>query len=276
MRNYQGKAQAGERMGESLTRLTRLPGETIARLLECGAVQVRFRAKGPWSRVRDARLKMDPSDEIKVSHDAKVLALPAFSEVQAVEENRNYGVYMKPAGIVSQGTDAGDHCSLLYAIQKRGKEPFPVHRLDRETEGLMVVAFNPRAAAQLSRLFQEHLVQKTYLAIVAGETSYLGVGTEGVFDDPLDGKKAETRYRVVRELEEGRKLLELKPITGRLHQIRRHLELVDCGVWGDPKYGKRNKNKVGMKLAAVELSFQDPWSQEVRRFRSPASFASSP
>lgn len=274
MRNYTIKVQTtGERLGEALTRVTRLPGETIALLLSNGAVQIRFRGKGTWERVRDARIKLDLSDEVKASHDGRVLALPAFTDVTLIDENKHYGVYVKPAGIMAQGTDAGDHCSLLFAVNKRGKDAFPVHRLDRETEGLMVVAYNSQAAAKLSRLFQEQKVRKTYLAIVAGDTSYLGVGTDGSFTDPLDGKAARTDYRVLRELEGSRLLVELRPITGRLHQIRRHLEFIDCGVWGDPKYGKRNKNKEGMKLASIELSFQDPWINEEKTYQYRASFA---
>jgi tRNA pseudouridine32 synthase/23S rRNA pseudouridine746 synthase len=273
MRVYNLKAATpGERLGEALTRVTKLPGDTIAQLLSYGAVQMRFRGKGAWERVRDARFKLHETDQIKVSHDGRVLDLPAFREAQSVAQFKSYGVWIKPAGIMAQGTDAGDHCSLLYAIERTGKQAYPVHRLDRETEGLMVVAYSSDAAAKLSRLFQEHKIKKTYLAIVAGDTSYLGVGTDGSFTDPLDGKAAETKYHVVKELEEGRLLMELSPLTGRLHQIRRHLELVDCGVWGDPKYGKRNKNREGMKLAATHLSFIDPWTREEVSFRYEASF----
>lgn len=273
MRVYNFKSQtAGERLGEALARVSRLPQETVSSLLACGAVQLRFRGKGAWTRVRDERVKLHPQDDVKASHDGRVLALPAFTEVICVAQNKHYGVYVKPAGVMAQGTDAGDHCSLLYAIERSGKEAFPVHRLDRETEGLMVIAYHSKAAGLLSQLFQEHRVQKTYLAIVAGETSYLGVGTEGEFNDPLDGKPAKTCYKVLRELEGGRILVELRPVTGRLHQIRRHLETVDCGVWGDPKYGKRNKNREGMKLAAIQLTFQDPWIHEPITVKYQASF----
>ncbi|MBY0518030.1 MAG: RluA family pseudouridine synthase [Bacteriovoracaceae bacterium] len=274
MRNYTIKATTpDERLGEALTRVTKLKGDLIARMLECGAVQIRFRAKGPWERVRDPRIKLDKTDVIKACLDERVLSIPAFTDVQVIAENKNYGVYVKPAGVMAQGTDAGDHCTLLYAVNKLGKQSFPVHRLDRETEGLMLVAFNSQAAAKLSQLFQLQKVHKTYLAIVAGETSYLGVGTQGSINEPLDRKSAETQYNVLQELEDSRLLVELKPLTGRLHQIRRHLELIDCGVWGDPKYGKRNKNREGMKLAATELRFVDPWSLDEIVYRYKASFS---
>lgn len=269
--NLQAKV-TGERLGESLTRVTKLPGDELAKLLEYGAVQARFRGKGAWERVRDPRVKLDVTDEVKAMYDPRILAIPPFTEAQCVAQNREYGVWVKPAGVMAQGTDAGDHCTLIYAVEKTGKKVYPVHRLDRETEGLMVVAYSSSAAAELSRLFQDQAVRKTYLAIVAGEISYLGVGTEGAFTDPLDGKKAETRYRVLELLPGDRLLVELRPLTGRLHQIRRHLEFIDCGVWGDPKYGKRNKNREGMKLAATVLSFVDPWIEEEVTFRYQASF----
>ncbi|MFP5457901.1 MAG: RluA family pseudouridine synthase [Bacteriovoracia bacterium] len=272
MKDFQFKAQKpDERLSEALLRVTRFPVDVVNQMLACGAVQGRFRGQGPWSRVRDGRIKLHPLDQYRAHYDSKILLLPAFTDATCLTENSDYGVWVKPAGIVSQGTDAGDHCSLLYAITLKGREAFPVHRLDRETEGLMVVAYNSKAAAKLSQLFQEQKVQKTYLAIVAGDTS--GLNEQGMIDMDLDRKVAQTKYKVVARLPEKRLLVELKPITGRLHQIRRHLELLGCGVWGDPKYGKGNKNREGMKLAAIGLEFFDPWDHGPRHFHYKPSFS---
>lgn len=272
MRDFQFKAiKESERLQDALTRVTKYPPDVLTAMLTYGAVQVRFRGIGPWERVRDGRLSLHPQDQARAHYDSKILLLPAFNNAECISENRDYGVWIKPAGIVSQGTDAGDHCSLLYAVAKAGRTPFPVHRLDRETEGLMVVAYHSKAAAELSRLFQEQKVKKTYLAIVAGDVS--GLNDQGLIDENLDRKVAQTKYKVIQKLPEGRLLVELKPITGRLHQIRRHLDLLGCGVWGDPKYGKGNKNREGMKLAAVGLEFFDPWDKGPRHFHYKASFA---
>ena len=268
MRTYQIASKAdGERLAEALVRATKLDAPVVEKMLAFGAVQLRFRGKGPWERVRDGRLKLHPQDQVRTAYDPKVLAFKAFDNAQSVYENKNYGVWIKPAGVMSQGTDAGDHVSLLYAIEKTGKKPFPVHRLDRETEGLTVVAYTPKAAAALSQLFQEYRIQKTYWAIVTGELANLN--EQGLIDHDLDGKSAQTRYRILKRLPENRLLMEAAPLTGRLHQIRRHFDLLECPVLGDPKYGRGNKNRDGMKLAAVGLVFMDPiekvqreWSYE--------------
>ncbi len=273
MREYHippGAFPEGTRLGDALTARLKLPLETIEAMLAFGAVVVRFRGKGPWERVRDGRLKLNPADQVQAVHDPGVLALPAFISRAPLEENRHYGVWWKPAGIMSQGTASGDHRSMLYAVERTGRKAFPVHRLDRETEGLMLVAYTTAAAAKLSEMFQKQAVHKTYMAVVCGLPTQ---ATTGLFQDALDGKPAQTRYRVVRALEEGRLLVELEPLTGRLHQIRRHLALHGAGVWGDPKYGKNNKNREGMKLAATGLCFQDPWESVEKTFRAPASFA---
>lgn len=266
MREFRPKPLEG-RLVDALKAQLSLSDETIGRLLSYGAVTLRFRGKGAWQRVRDGGVKLSPSDQILVSYEPKVLALPAYVAEAPLWESKHYGVWYKPAGVMSQGTAAGDHCSLLYAVEQLGKEPFLVHRLDRETEGIMLVAYDSRGAAALSLLFQQQKVHKTYLAIACGK-----LASSGLIDQPLDGKPAQTRYEVLKELPEQRLLVKLEPLTGRLHQIRRHLAHVHAGVWGDPKYGKGNKNREGLKLAAVALKFQDPFTLEERSFEGKASF----
>ncbi len=262
---------ADERLGTYLGRSCRLPESVILRMLETGAVTVRFRGKGPWERVRDPRIKVQPEDEVVAVHDPKVLALPAFPESAPIWENAQYGAWHKPAGHMTQGSASGDHTSLLYAVERAGKKAFPVHRLDRETEGLVVVAYTPKAAAALSALFQDHRIHKTYLALVCHAERL--PGQTGTIDLPVDGRAASTRWRLLGPAPEGRAWLELEPLTGRLHQIRRHLDAIGCAVWGDPKYGVGNKNREGMKLAAVGLAFDDPFDGTPRRFETRASFA---
>lgn len=252
------------------TRL-KLPAETVTKLLAFGAVVVRARGKGAHQRVRAPGHVLHPTDEVQVAHDPRVLAMPAFKAAPAIWECAHYGVWFKPAGIMSQGSPAGDHCSLMYAVEQMGRTPYLVHRLDRETEGLMLVAYNGKAAGVLSDMFQKQLIQKTYLALVAHPEA-LG-GPEGLIDLPLDGKPSQTKFRVIKDLAANRALVELSPLTGRLHQIRRHLALMGSGVMGDPKYGVGNKNREGMKLSAISLKFFDSWSKQDRHFTFKASFA---
>ena len=256
---------------EALVDRTKLSREILIKLLEYGAVVRRTQGKGSWHRVRISSQKLNLQDEIQVFFEPKVINIPAFESAPPLWECEHYGVWFKPAGIMSQGTAAGDHCSLMYAVEKKGHTPYLVHRLDRETEGIMLVAYTGKAAGLLSDMFQKHEIKKTYHAIVTNR--HVFSGTTGIFSDSLDGKKSETAFRIVKDLPEDRVLLELRPLTGRLHQIRRHLALNGSGVWGDPKYGKDNKNREGMKLAATGLDFLDPWKHCQRSFNKLASFA---
>jgi tRNA pseudouridine32 synthase/23S rRNA pseudouridine746 synthase len=174
-----------------------------------------------------------------------------------------WSAWVKPAGLLTQGTPFGDHASLLRLVEKALDRPaFPVHRLDREVEGLVLVAHDERAAAALSELFRTGKVVKRYRAEVLGDVAS-ALGREGVVETPLDGKDARTSWRVVAcDAERGATTLDVTIETGRQHQIRRHLESIGHPVMGDPRYGAGNKNRDGMRLAAVFLAFEEPFTGE--------------
>jgi tRNA pseudouridine32 synthase/23S rRNA pseudouridine746 synthase len=258
------------RLLDLLLEQTKFDQTQLELMLRYGAVKIRFRNKGPWTRVRDGRIKLHETDQLQAFYDRNVLAIAPLEQLEMITENKHYCVCFKPTGIMSQGTDAGDQASILYALERMGKTPFLVHRLDRETQGLMLVAFSGKAAAVLSELFQKNLIHKTYLAWV--KPGQPALQDAGAIDISLDGKAACTLYKVQQRLSD-RLLLELKPQTGRLHQLRRHLDFVHHPIWGDPKYGRGNKNKEGLQLVAQALEFEDPWSKQLVRFsHTPAEF----
>jgi tRNA pseudouridine32 synthase/23S rRNA pseudouridine746 synthase len=155
----------------------------------------------------------------------------------------------------------GDHCSLLRQVELHfgsSRPVFLVHRLDREASGLMLVAHSREAAARLSHLFQTNQVYKRYQVHVRGRVE----AEQGVVDHPLDGKPARTEYALEQyDAERDRSELSVVIHTGRLHQIRRHFDLIGHPVIGDPKHGTDNKSSEGMQLAAVELRFNCPFAQ---------------
>ena len=140
-----------------------------------------------------------------------------------------------------------------------------VHRIDRETEGLMIVAYHSKAAAYFSDLFQKNKVFKEYEAIVLGE---MEKGYKETIAASLNDKEAITHIEVM-DSKNNRSLLKVKIETGRLHQIRRHLDFLGHPIMGDPKYGKGNKNREGLKLVASHLAFHDPWGQKLQSFYLP-------
>lgn len=161
-------------------------------------------------------------------------------------------VVNKPAGVLSQKDKSGeeDLASLLKKdLEKKGeKVPFlaPVHRLDRNTSGLLILARNPQAARELTDWLQAGKIKKTYLAIVKGDP-----GESGRYDFPLkkDEKKnqsfvsdrgdaALTEFTRLQKMGSS-SLVEVNILTGRSHQIRAHFAHTGHALIGDRKYGKK-------------------------------------
>lgn len=148
-----------------------------------------------------------------------------------------------------------------------------VHRLDAETSGVLLLAKTPGALTVLSELFETRKVEKKYLAVVEGiprEQKWvcsLMIGPEpGVHGrmkiDPRNGKEAETEFTVLKVLE-NRALVEARPLTGRMHQIRVHLAAANTPVVGDSLYGPlRVGERLSMALRATELSYPDPFQRK--------------
>ena len=166
-------------------------------------------------------------------------------------------VINKPAGLAVQG-GKGISISLDNILaEKLSYRLFPVHRLDMDTSGIVLVAKTKEAAAHFSRILADHS-QKQYLAVCAARPAH----AEGIicFDLSVHGskKKCETRYRLLNVFhgEEDFSLLELELGTGRMHQIRRHLAMIGTPILGDDKYGDfdlNHKLRKTMKLKRLLL-----------------------
>ncbi|MCG6658595.1 pseudouridylate synthase [Halomonas campisalis] len=192
----------------------------------------------------------------------------------------------KPAGLLVHRTALarGEREFLLQRLRDRlGQRVYPVHRLDRPTSGVMVFALSPEVATTLAAAFTERRVEKRYLAVVRG------IGPEGErLDYPLreeDGRLPKAQMPAMEALTEVKRLdsvelpvqvdrypqsryslMEARPLTGRRHQIRRHLSRRGYPIIGDAKHGKGNHNRFfaerlgcpRLLLAAVELTFDHP------------------
>jgi len=216
-----------------------------------GAVWLR-RGRSKPQRLRRASAEVRAGDSLRLCYDEKVLAAPVPIPV-CIEDHRDFSVWFKPAGLLAQPTEFGDFCSLLRQAEihfARKREVFPVHRLDREVSGLMLVAHSRKEAARLSRCFAERLVGKSYLAGVRGR---IVKGAKLLLDSDLDGKPARTVcLGLVARSDLDESLVLVSPETGRLHQIRRHLAGHGTPILGDYRYGGV-VNQGGMRLCAVRL-----------------------
>jgi 23S rRNA pseudouridine955/2504/2580 synthase len=161
-----------------------------------------------------------------------------------VYEDSSCIVINKPAGLAVQG-GKGIGVSLDSILaQSRPQRPLLVHRLDRDTSGLILVAKNKTAAAAYSRLLVHRAVVKRYTAICKGRPAY----DKGIISLDLEirgmKKNSKTRYRLIESFKDDFSLLELELGTGRMHQIRRHLAMTGNPVLGDDKHGDFNLNRL--------------------------------
>lgn len=250
-------------LGDFLLKLTPLTPLQLGEVAKKGGVWIQRKGKGKILRIRSLKEVLDPDDVIECVFDVNVLKIPEIISLRCLYEDSNYGVWVKPSGVVAQGSKASDHASLLRYVEKyKKREVFLVHRLDRETYGIMLVAYNRKAAAVLSDLFLKNKIKKIYEAVIFGE---LPVGHKQTIELPLDEKEAITHFEVTSSAN-GYSSVQVCIETGRLHQIRRHFSLIGYPVVGDPKYGVGNKNKEGLRLIAAKLSFWDPWLKEDKIF----------
>jgi len=180
----------------------------------------------------------------------------AFLRGLTIYEDEAIIALSKPFGLAVQGgPKTTRHIDgMLGALEKDGERPHLVHRLDRDTSGLLILAKTRAVAAKLGGAFQRHEVEKTYWALVAGSPR----PREGTIDmkiaqrmvrigdgeqervipaDGEDAKKALTDFQTLDDAGAGVTFLALRPVTGRKHQIRVHCAAVDAPVVGDGKYG---------------------------------------
>ncbi len=244
---------------------TGLPKARIKDAMNKGAAWSCRKGKGR-ERMRRATAALKPGDRVELFYDSALLSIEP-PQAQCVMDRQHYSIWHKPAGLLTQGTEFGDHCSLLRQAEthfnpRRGA--FPVHRLDREAQGLVIVAHTKQASAGLSNLFKGRDVIKRYRVEAFGKMEK----GEGTIEMPLDHKPAVTKYRVLSyDPDANTSSLMVEIETGRLHQIRRHLAAAGHPVMGDPRYGKGNKDGRPMRLTACEIVFICPFSSKEVRCR---------
>ena len=181
-----------------------------------------------------------------------------------IEDNNNFIVLNKSSGIsVQGGTKSKKNLIDIFSKSKifENSKPFSVHRLDKDTSGVFIVAKNRETAQLLTSLFRLRKVHKTYLAICHGEIEKF----KGTLNDDLlryENKKqivekAETLFKVI-DKNSNSSLLKMKPITGRKHQLRKHLFMLGHSILGDKKYNSQINSKSinkNLMLHSYEIKF---------------------
>ncbi|WP_074200679.1 RluA family pseudouridine synthase [Sulfurivirga caldicuralii] len=248
--SWHGRVEAPMRAVDALAQLSGLSRGAVKRAMNAGAAWTK--EKGRRVRLRKATRLLPAGTPVWLYYDEAVLSQP-IPEAQCVRREKGWSVWFKPAGLLTQGNQWGDAASLLRQAERAlGRPVWLVHRLDRETAGLVLLAHHRQAAGALSRQFQQRQVEKGYRAWVKGE-----VREGGMIALALDGKPARTRFEVVRTVAAPLPMTEVDITleTGRLHQIRRHFAELGHPVVGDPRYG--GAAPLPLQLLAYRLRFRD-------------------
>lgn len=241
---------------------TGLSKQRIKDAMNKGAVW--WTLKGKTLRLRRATKVLHKGSKVQFFYDEQVLARKPES-ANLIYDAGNYSIWFKPAGMLSQGSQWGDHCSILRWVEVNGqpkdgqrqRECFLVHRLDADAMGLIILAHNAQSAASLSTLFQARDMRKYYQAWVIDDDQH--AISNMTLNQELDGKSAITHIQKIRT-ENNRTLLNVHIETGRKHQIRRHLANIGHPIVGDKLYG--TKSAAGLQLLAYRLEFICPNSKQ--------------
>lgn len=204
---------------------------------------------------------------------------PYHLKLDIIYEDEDLAVIYKPAGVNVSGNQFKTIQNALLFNLTPSKNidalnwPLPVHRLDNQTSGLLLIAKTKLARVKLGQAFEEKTIFKKYQALVIGE-----INDSGIINLPIHKKEALSFYKslkVVPSLKNGNlTLLELIPKTGRTHQLRIHCASFDCPILGDKLYGTEGmilKNK-GLFLCAVSLEFKHPFTQNKMTFEIPTPY----
>lgn len=240
---------------------------------------------GQVIKIRDAGFRI-PEGKKKLSSlnpddERFIQNLVLYKDENLIVLNKPYGLPVQGGSKIARSLD-----DLLDGLKFGGDRPKLTHRLDRDTTGCLVLARNAKAANQLMKLFSSRRVEKTYLALVAGcplhlkdtidqpllkkqnpKASGAPGGPEGrdyeIMQVDAEGQKAVTEYRVIDACARKFALIELKPETGRTHQLRVHMQFLGCPIVGDHKYG-------GATQDAESLGVENKLHLHARRIVIPA------
>jgi len=196
-----------------------------------------------------------------------------------LHDHGQYSIWYKPHGMLSHGSKWGDHCSITRWVEQYHQPQRPsflVHRLDRATSGIMLIAHNKKVAANLCAQFENRQTDKRYHAVVEGE---LPLGKH-ILADPIDNKAAHSEiHTIAYDAENKSSLVDITIKTGRKHQIRRHLSQFGYPILGDKLYNTVSPSTVRLndhnessksdqthiktlQLRAYHLTFTCPISHE--------------
>ena len=252
-------------------KIINLPHSLLEKILRQNKVKVnKKKTKSSYRLQKGDLIEIYGISKLKpVDKKEKIKYLPKKKEIGTyddyiIEDNENFIVINKPTGIpVQSGTKSFKNIIDILKNSKyfKNSKPFVVHRLDKETSGILIIAKNRRYAQLFTSLFRIRKIHKTYLAIVYGKVD----NSIKILKDDLvyyeNNKKiyqrAVSNLKIIKS-NDGFSYLELNPITGRKHQLRKQLLKIGCPIIGDDKYFLNDRKRIKTKnlmLHAYKIKF---------------------
>ncbi|GAA3996347.1 RluA family pseudouridine synthase [Sphingomonas humi] len=262
----------------------------VSRWARTGQLRVNGEKATPGDRILAGQtIRIPPRDAqpVRTARPQRVLEPltddeRSFVQEMVIEATPDAFVLNKPPGLATQGgTKTDQHLDRLLdgLADEEGNRPKLVHRLDKDTSGVLLVARSARSAAYFSKSFSGRTARKVYWAIVVGDLSQ----DEGLIDASLakqpgtggekmhvaeDGQPARTRFRVIDRAGTRAAFVELQPLTGRTHQLRAHMAHLGHPIVGDAKYGGAEAFLTGgvsrkLHLHARRLKIDAPGGKEI-------------
>lgn len=237
-------------------------------------------------RLRRASKILLVGDVLELYYNAEILN-QNVPEPDLIHDAGDYSVWFKPYGLYCQGSRWGDFANISRWVEKYFSEQpqkqkalnqeaqqssqrpvHLVHRLDKATSGLILLCHSKNAAKLFSQMFAKQQVKKHYQALVHGDFS--AVPQNHRVNLPIDGKTACSVFSFV-DFIDGKSLVDVQLLTGRKHQIRKHLRALNFPIVGDRLYGEANDSAPDLQLQAVTLSFLCPIEQQPCSFHVESS-----
>ncbi len=270
-----------ERIDKILAEILEISRNQIQRYIEEGFITV------CGKRVNKSyKIKKHDCINIIIPPPKDVIIVPRDAPIRIVYEDGDVVVVDKPAGVVVHPGAAWEESSVVSALIYRGIKlsnvgaplrPGVVHRIDKDTSGIIVLAKTDAAHFNLARQFFEHTIERVYLGISSKhlETSEGFVDWEigrhpknrKLFSVVKKGKPAKTYYKVIKKLA-NHDIVMFKLFTGRTHQIRVHMKAIGCPLLGDVVYGKKTELIRRQALHAYKLGFIHPVTKQKMVFYS--------
>ncbi len=282
------KEQAGRRLDLFISDFSREKNLGLSRTLIQGLIS------GGKVTVQDfpgakAHYKVKTDDKVRIIVEEKPASglKPEVIALNIIYEDKELAIIDKPSGLVVHPAPGNYTHTLVNALLARFKElsdinlqrPGIVHRLDKDTSGILVIAKNNSSHLKLAAQFAGHTIKRKYIAIVKGRMEF----DENMIEVPIarhalrresmtvsfqeSARYAKTYYRTLKRIGDC-SLLRLEPFTGRTHQLRVHLAFIGHPILGDKKYGKNNAFS-RLALHAQSLGFIHPATGKFVEFSSP-------